>query len=126
MRREANQKLIHELERQAGAWNRAQLLRRYLRAAKRALSADGYFVKVDDRELEFFSWAEHYINQLDPLHPEPRDSDLAHERTFQYGADEKRMGEEQQRLSGHAWEDTLKLAAEPTDTDAEPDIDDDD
>ena len=124
-RREANQKFIHELERQAGAWNRAQLLRRYLRAAKRTVDADGFSVKVDDREFEFISWAEHYVSQMDPLHPEPHDPDLQYERTFQYGADEKRMEEEQQRLSGHAWENTLKLVAESTDTDDEPDIDDD-
>ena len=51
-RRIANEKLIQELERQAGAWNRAQLLRRYLRAARRSLG---------DRDVEFLSWAEHHV-----------------------------------------------------------------
>ena len=97
-------KLIHELECQAGAWHRAQFLRRYLRAARRALGTDAYLVKVDDREVDFLAWAEHYVNQLDPLHPDPREPDFANERTFQYGADDKRLQEELQRLSGHAWD----------------------
>lgn len=36
-RRDEHDKLISELERQAGAWHRARMLRRYLRAARRAI-----------------------------------------------------------------------------------------
>ena len=112
-RRASHAKLIHELECEAGAWHRAQFLRRYLRAARRTLGTDAYLVKVDDREVDFLAWAEHYVNQLDPLHPEARDPDFAHERTFQYGADDKRLQEELQRLSGHAWERAQKMIAHP-------------
>jgi hypothetical protein len=126
-RRAANTELIHELERQAGAWQRARLLRRYLRAAKRAVGSDGYWVKTNDREVEFLSWAEHYLNQLDPLHAEARDPDLQHERSpYSYSSDEKRPQLELQRLIGHHWESTLKLVAAPSNTDDGPEIDDDD
>jgi len=45
---------------------------------------------------------------MDPLSAEPRDPDFAHERTFQPGAGGKRLQEELQRLSGHAWERASK------------------
>ena len=78
-RRAANVKLIEELEHQAGAWHRARFLRRYLRAAKRALG---------DRSFT---------------------TDLHHERSFQYGADEERLKGELQRLLGHSWETAAKV-----------------
>ena len=62
-------KLIHELERQAGAWSRAQLLRRYLRAARAHSAATGFKVDLQGTPVDFLAWAEHYVNQLDPLHP---------------------------------------------------------
>jgi len=122
-RRATNAKMIHELERQAGAWDRAQRLRRYLRAAKRVAGADGFLVKADERTVDFLAWAEQYVNQLDPLHPAPRDPDCAHERSFQYGADDRRATEEQLRLSGHAWESALKLLASSSTNDGAQDDD---
>jgi len=109
-RRTANAALIHTLEAQAGAWARAELLRRYLRAARRSLGDRAITTELQGHSIDFLAWAEHYVNQLDPLHPEPRDPDFAHERSFQYGADEKRALEELQRLVGHTWEHALKLA----------------
>ena len=110
-RRAAHAELIEELERQAGAWHRAQFLRRYLRAARRALCDNTFNVDLQGKPTDFLAWAEHYVNQLDPLYAEPRDPDFAHERTFQVGADEKRLQEELQRLSGHTWERASKLLA---------------
>ena len=78
-RRAANVKLIEELEHQAGAWHRARFLRRYLRAAKRALGNRSFT------------------------------TDLHHERSFQYGADEERLKGELQRLLGHSWETATKV-----------------
>jgi hypothetical protein len=124
-RRAANVKLIEELERQAGAWHRARFLRRYLRAAKRALDDRVFTVDLQDQPTDFIRWAEHYVNQLDPLHPEPRDPAFAHQRTFQVGADERRAQEELQRLFGHAWERASKLVAEPTESDDDLDDDED-
>jgi len=68
-RRAANLKLIEELERQAGAWHRARFLRRYLRAAVRVLGDDSLTVDMQGQPTDFIRWAEHYVNQLDPLHP---------------------------------------------------------
>jgi len=124
-RRATNEKLIHEFERQAGAWNRAQLLRRYLRAAKRAVGTHGHFVKVDGRKADFLAIAEHYVNQLDPLHPEPRDPDLQHERSFHVGTEDTYRDNERQRLSGHTWERASKLVAAPTESDNDPADDED-
>jgi len=107
-RRAANLKLIEELERQAGAWHRAQFLRRYLRAAVCVLGDQSLTVDLQGQPTDFIRWAEHYVNQLDPLHPEPRDPDLAHERDIYYRAKENRFTEELQRLLGHQWEATGK------------------
>ncbi len=49
------------------------------------------------------------MNQLDPLHPAPRDPDFAYERDIYYRAEEKRSTEEVQRLRGHRWESIEKL-----------------
>jgi hypothetical protein len=103
--RAANVKLIEELERQAGAWHRARFLRRYLRAAKRALDDRLFTVDLQGQPTDFIRWAEHYVNQLDPLHPEPRNPEFAHERSWQYGSEEKRVTDELQRLFGHTWEE---------------------
>ena len=107
-RRAANQTLIHTLETQAGAWARAQFLRRYLRAARRALGARTLTVDLQGQTIDFLAWAERYVNQLDPLHPDPRDPVFARERSFQYNEDEKRFTEELQRLLGHTWEHAAK------------------
>ena len=96
-RREANQKLIHELERQAGAWSRAQLFRRYLRAAKRRWHRRRPR-QSRDRKVEFLAWAEHYVNQLDPLQPEPRDPDLMHETPTQLHGSPRERGRFEEEL----------------------------
>lgn len=108
-RRAANAKLIHTLEAQAGAWARAQFLRRYLRAARRSLGDRTLTANLQGANIDFLAWAERYVDQLDPLHPEPRDPDVAHEHDFHYGAEEKRFTDELQRLLGHSWEKAWKL-----------------
>ena len=113
-RRAAQAALIEQLECQAGAWSRAQLLRRYVRAARRALGTAMVTSELAGESVDFLAWAEHYVNQLDPLHPEPRDPDLAHESDFRYGADNEHHAEEQRRLSGHDWEKADKLVAPNT------------
>jgi len=62
---------------------------------------------------------------MDPLYPEPRDPDFAHERSSYFGADDKCFAEDQQRLSGHNWENALKLRARSTTTADGDDYDDD-
>lgn len=107
-RRAENAKRIAALEAQAGAWHRAQYLRRYLRAARRAGDSQPAATDVSPTSIDFLAWAEQYVNQLDPLHPEHRDPDFGYARDFHYGADEKRFSEELQRLLGHSWESASK------------------
>lgn len=113
-RRAAQTALIEQLECQAGAWSRAQLLRRYVRAARQTLGTTIVTSHVNGENVDFLTWAEHYVNQLDPLHQEPRDPDLHHESDFRYGADNERYGDEQRRLSGHDWEKADKLVVPKT------------
>ena len=122
-KRHREAQLIAALEAQAGAWVRAQLLRRYLRAARRTLGTRTVTTNLQGKPIDFLAWAEHYVNQLDPLHPDSRDPDFTHHDSWQYNSEEKRFTEELQRLSGHAWERASKLVAEPTESDA--DLDDD-
>lgn len=75
-RRDAELKLIHELERQAGAWFRARLLHRYIRVARRALGEERITAQRGKEPVDFFAWAQSYVDQLDPLHPTPRNADL--------------------------------------------------
>lgn len=110
-RRAAHGKLIHTLEAQAGAWHRAQYLRRYLRAARRTLGSRTLTVELESQSTDFLAWAERYVNQLDPLHAEPRSPDFAHEHSWQYNSEEKRFTEELQRLLGHLWEAATKAVA---------------
>jgi hypothetical protein len=50
------------------------------------------------------------VNQLDPLHPEPRNPDFEHDRApYTCGADEKRLQQELERLFGHQWDHASKL-----------------
>ena len=125
-RREANQKFICELEHQAGAWHRAQFLRRYIRAARRALGADSITLELHGQPTDFLAWAEHYIDQLDPLSAADHDSDLTPERSYYSDSDRDRLQGELRRLSGHTWERASKLVAEPTESNDEPTADEDD
>lgn len=75
-RRDIELKLIQELERQAGAWYRARLLHRYIRAARRVLGEQHIEAKRGDETVDFFAWAHGYVDQLDPLHPTVRNDDL--------------------------------------------------
>jgi len=125
-RREANQKFICELEHQAGAWHRAQFLRRYIRAARRALGADSITLELHGQPTDFLAWAEQYIDQLDPLSAADHDSDLTPERSYYSDSDRDRLQGELRRLSGHTWERASKLVAEPTESNDEPTADEDD
>jgi hypothetical protein len=122
-RREAHQKLIHELEHQAGAWHRAQYLRRYLRAARRTTGTTTITANLQGESIDFLAWAEHYIDQLDPLHPESRDPDLQNPRPHYYADADKHLTSALLRLAGASWESAKKLGAPNTDA---PDTEEDD
>lgn len=105
-RRKTNAERAQTLESEAGAWHRARYLRRYLRALRRAPGST---------PPSFLDWAEHYIDQLDPLHPTPRDPDCARPRDIYYRSEEKLFAEELNRLLGRDWERTEKTSAPATD-----------
>lgn len=107
-RRDTQLKLIRTLELQAGAWLRARTLRAYLRAARRVLGEQSIHAKVDEQTVDFLSWAETYVNQLDPLHREPRNRDL--ERTSHAWRSDTELKEELSRLLGHEGQQSWKLS----------------
>lgn len=110
-RRSANAELIHELEAQAGAWMRARLLRAYLRALKRTPGADGLQAKRRNEWIDFFAWADHYIDQLDPLSPAPHDPDLQEDRWI-YQSTDTEVSKMLSRLLGRHWQDSWKVGCQ--------------
>ena len=109
--------------------SRAHHVSAYLRAARRALGDRPHTVDLHGTPTDFLSWAEHYVNQLVPLHIEPRDPDLMHETPHPdyHGntKDRDRFEKELVRLSGHTWERASKLATSPTASDDNRDDDED-
>lgn len=115
-RQEANTKLIEQLERDAGAWHRARFLRRYVRAVRGALSALPFSatsqkdelaqpahegspahsirVRLGNETVDYLTWADEYIDQLDPLSPIERSAafEARHSTYF-------RAGDEQAKAS---------------------------
>jgi len=81
-----------------------------LRAARRALGPRTLTVDLQGAPTDFLSWAERYVNQLDPLHPDARNPDLQHAASpYSYGTDEKRPQQELECLLGHTWQHAAKL-----------------
>lgn len=118
-RRGANAKLIEALEVQAGAWNRARLLRAYVRAARR-VAPHGIVVELLGQRLDFLTWADEYINSLDPLNVQARSPDML---PSSYGwSNSSSLHEELARLSGHRWPDSWKRsrASDATTNDGGP------
>jgi hypothetical protein len=101
-RQEANQKLISQLERDAGAWHRARYLRRYVQAARQHLAGQSLRVKFQEEAIDFLDWAQTYLNQLDPLHPASRTGEFE-ETSHYYQNDLDRMKKAFGRLLGTDW-----------------------
>ena len=90
-RRAAHAKFRAELERQAGAWHRAQFLRRYIQAARRSLGHRAIERPFLDKPIDFLEWAENYVDQLDPLTPTVHNPDQWPEPTNYVHADESAL-----------------------------------
>jgi hypothetical protein len=76
--REAHEKIIRHLEAEAGAWERVRRLRRYLRAARKALPpGTTCSVEIDGELNDAFALGDEFANQLDPLSAVPRDQRFA-------------------------------------------------
>ncbi len=108
---EANAKLVEQLERDAGAWHRARYLRRYVRAARRALGSEVLSAVFRTEAVDFLAWAQGYVNQLDPLASEGRAE--AFEARLRYGAAERDKAA-LARLLGGEWKESFKLGTDYT------------
>ena len=107
-RRDANAKLIRELEAQAGAWFRARLLRSYLRAQRRALGETKLQATRQGLAIDFLEWAQHYVDQLDPLSCTPHDTDMKEDRSS-YGCGPEKLQQTLSRLLGRDWQQAWKM-----------------
>jgi len=112
IRRSNHAKLIEELERQAGAWFRAQLLQRYLRALHRAAGDGRVNAKLGDKKVDFLYWAEKYVDQLNPLSRTVRNPDQQRDRSIYWKANEEALKNLLFRLFGCENELPCKLTPE--------------
>jgi hypothetical protein len=85
----SSRQLIHELERQAGAWYRARLLQRYLRMFRRTIGAGAITGKLRDKKVDFLLWAEQYVDQLNPLSSTPDNPDQQHHGSGYWNSGER-------------------------------------
>ncbi|MGH8175258.1 MAG: hypothetical protein ACREV5_03225 [Steroidobacter sp.] len=106
--RDANAKLIRELEAQAGAWLRARLLRSYLRAQRRALGETKLQATRQGVAIDFLEWAQHYVDQLDPLSHTPHDTEMKEDRSS-YGYGPEKVQQTLSRLLGRDWQEAWKM-----------------
>ena len=126
-RRDLQGKFVAELERQAGAWARARMLRRYLRAARRALAPSQTIeVTIGGTTVDFLDWAERYVDQMDPLARAPRIPDQQPDDSNYFRADEESFKASIQRLQGQGWAESMKLTVAPDATASSPDPDETD
>ena len=107
--RDANQKLITQLEADTGAWYRARYLRRYIRAARRTLGADSLPADFRGQAIDYLDWAERYVDQLDPLQMSLRSGEFEERATYHFQNDLDRMKKTFGRLLGADWSKAFKL-----------------
>lgn len=119
--REAHRELVSRLERDAGAWQRAQRLRRYLRAARRRIPPGQRLeAELQGERIDLLEFGERFANHLDPLHPAPREWQFMAGPTQGYSYsreddDMKALRIRVTRTLGYDWEKASKLSArEPT------------
>ena len=111
---EDNQKLIVQLERDAGAWHRARYLRRYLGAVRQRLGDRPLPARFRRGTVNFLEWAEAYVDQLDPLHGAPRTDEFEGAPTYAYQNDVDKMKQSFGRLLGGDWTDAWKVSEDYT------------
>jgi hypothetical protein len=107
--REAHEKLARELEREAGAWHYARLLRAYIRAARRAVGSGRLEATLLNEKIDFLNWATAYVDQLDPLCSTGRNPDLRRDRYSYYVSPEEKPEALIYRLLGGEWQATPKI-----------------
>lgn len=110
-RQSANASLIKQLETDAGAWHRARHLRRYIRAARKALGANTIRARFRDQHIDYLDWAEAYVDQLDPLTSRPRSLEFSRHNVY-FVNDLDRQKADIGRLFGSEWTGAWKLGAD--------------
>jgi len=109
-----NQKLIAQLERDAGAWHRARYLSRYVRAARRALGDRALAASFRGESLNYLDWAERYMDQLDPLNGADRTGEFEESSGHHYRSDLEDMKKAFGRLLGSDWPNAWKISEDYT------------
>jgi hypothetical protein len=66
-------------------------------------------VDLEGRSTDFLDWAEHYVEQLDPLSSISHDPVLTPARSYFPGGDGDRLQAELRRLLGHSWHLAQKI-----------------
>jgi hypothetical protein len=108
-RRAAHATLRAELDRQAGAWHSARFIRRYVQAARRSLGPRVIQHPFLDKSIDFLSWAENYVDQLDPLAAAPRNPDQWPEPGHYVSSDEAGLKNLLLRVTGFDGRTAQKL-----------------
>jgi hypothetical protein len=111
---EAHQKLIKQLETDAGAWHRARYLRRYVQAARKRLGSEALPVSFREATIDFLTWADGYVNQLDPLERAARTGEFKEGTSGYYHNDLESMKNAFGRLLGGDWSDAWKIGTDYT------------
>jgi hypothetical protein len=114
--REAHQKLIKQLEIDAGAWHRAHYLRQYIQAARERLGTEALAVSFRETAIDFLTWADGYVNQLDPLKHAARTGEFEEGTSGYYHNDFESMKKAFGRLLGSDWTDAWKIGKDYTPT----------
>ena len=109
IRRDEHGKLVKELERQAGAWLRAKLLRWYLGSLRDVTGVERVQGTLGQEKIDFLLWAERYVDQLDPLHPLRRVPEMMPPEGYSYGRDLE-LEEQLARFLGRDWHKCFKVS----------------
>ena len=110
-RQDANAALIKQLETDAGAWHRARHLRRYIRAARKALGSTAIRARFRDQHVDYLDWAEAYVDQLDPLTSQSRSLEFS-KRNGYFVSELDRLRTDIGRLLGTEWAEAWKFGAD--------------
>lgn len=86
------------------------MLRSYLRALQKATRDRKLEASRQGLRIDFLEWAQHYVEQLDPLSNEPHDPDLKEDRSSYMSTDDRVM-KALARALGHHWQDAWKIDA---------------
>ena len=110
----ANQRLVVQLERDAGAWHRARYLRQYVVAARKILGSRPLPVAFRNETIDYLDWAERYVNQLDPLREMARTGEFEEDSEYHYQNELESLKKAFGRLLGSDWSDAFKLGEDYT------------